>query len=39
MLIKLFDIQNGKVIPTEHCYVLKFLKEIMEKYPDSYMSV
>lgn len=39
MLIKLFDIQNGKVIPTEHCYVLNFLKQIMEKYPDSYMSV
>ena len=39
MLVKIFDIQNGKVIPTEHCYVLKFLKEIMEKYPDSYMSI
>ena len=39
MLIKLFDIQNGKVVPTEHCYTLKSLKAIIEKYPDSYLSV
>ena len=39
MLIKLFDIQNGKVVPTEHCYTLKFLKAIMEKYPDTHLAV
>jgi len=39
MLIKLFDIQNGKVIPTEHCYTLKFLKSIMDEYPDTHLSV
>lgn len=39
MIVKLFDIQNGKVIPTEHCYTLKFLKDLMEEYPDTYMSV
>jgi len=39
MIIRLFDIQNGKVIPTEHCYALKFLKELMDEYPDTYMSV
>ena len=39
MLIKLFDIQNGKVIPTEHCYTLNFLKDLMEEYPDTYMSI
>ena len=39
MLIRLFDIQNGKVIPSEHCYTLKFLKEIMEDYPDTYLTV
>lgn len=39
MLIKLFDIQGGKPVPTEHCYVLKTLKELMDKYPDSYMKI
>ncbi len=39
MLIKLFDIQNGKVIPSEHCYSIRTLKTIMDNYPDTYMSV
>jgi len=39
MLIKLFDVQNGKVIPSEHCYSIKSLKKIMDDYPDTYMSV
>ena len=39
MLVKLFDIQNGKVVPSEHCYVLKSLKKIMDKYPNTYLSV
>lgn len=39
MIVKLFDIQNGAVIPTEHCYTLDFLKDLMEVYPDTYMSV
>ena len=39
MLIKLFDIQNGKVVPTEHCYTLKSLKTIMDKYPKTYLSI
>ena len=39
MLVKLFDVQNGKVIPSEHCYSLKSLKVIMEKYPETYLSV
>ena len=39
MLIKLFDIQNGKAIPSEHCYTIKSLKVIMDKYPDTYLSV
>lgn len=38
-MIKLFDIQNGVVIPTEHCYTLQDLKRIMDLYPDSYMKV
>ena len=39
MLVKLFDIQNGKVIPSEHCYTLKSLKVIIDEYPVTYMSV
>jgi len=39
MLIKLFDIQNKKVVPTEHCYTLKFLKSIMDSYPDTYLNI
>mgnify|MGYP001791756365 CR=1 FL=1 len=34
MTVRLFDIQNDVVIPTEHVYTLKFLKDITEKYPD-----
>jgi hypothetical protein len=39
MIIKLFDIQNGKVIPTEHCYTLKALKDVMEEYPDDFLKI
>ena len=39
MLIRLFDVQNDKVIPTEHCYTLDFLKDLMEEYPETYMGV
>jgi len=39
MIVKLFDIQGGKVTPTEHCYTLKFLKNIMEKYPKNFLNI
>lgn len=39
MLAKLFDVQNGVVIPTEHCYTLRTLKNLMDKYPDDYLKV
>ena len=39
MILKLFDIQNGKVIPTEHCYTLKALKVVMDNYPDNYIKI
>jgi hypothetical protein len=39
MLIRLFDVQNGKVIPTEHCYALKFLQDIIEFYPEEHMKI
>jgi hypothetical protein len=36
---KLFDVQNGVVIPTEHCYTLKALKDVMDEYPDDYLKI
>jgi hypothetical protein len=39
MIVKLFDIQNGQVVPSEHCYTLGTLKRLMDKYPDDYLKV
>jgi len=39
MIIKLFDIKNGAVIPSEHCYTLKTLKSIMDKYSEDYLKI
>lgn len=39
MGIRLFDIQNNKVTPTEHCYTIGSLKRIMEEYPNDYLSI
>ena len=39
MIVRLFDIQNDKVVLTEHCYTLPFLKKIKEEYPDTHMQV
>jgi len=39
MLIKLFDVQNRTVVPTEHCYTLKALKDVMTEYPDDYLKI
>jgi len=33
-MIRLIDIENGVVIPTEHCYTINWLKAVMEKYPE-----
>jgi len=38
-MIKLFDLQNGQVIPTEHCYTIGYLKDIMDEYPEDYISI
>jgi hypothetical protein len=38
-MIRLFDVQNGKVIPSEHCYTLKFLKDIMDEHPDDHLQI
>jgi len=38
-MIRLFDIQNRKVIPSEHCYTLKFLKDIIDTYPEEHIQI
>lgn len=38
-MIKLFDVQDKVVIPTEHCYTLDFLKNIMDEYPDDHIKI
>ena len=38
-MIKLFDIQGGKVVPSEHCYTLKFLKDLMDEFPEEYLKM
>ena len=38
-MIRLFDIQNGQVVPSEHCHTLSFLKTIMEKFPMDYVKI
>ena len=39
MIVKLFEIQNNVVIPTDHCYTLKALKDIMDDYPEDYLKI
>lgn len=39
MLVKLFDIQNGTVIPSEHSYTLSFLKTIREEYEKDHLDI
>lgn len=38
-MIRLFDIQNGQVTASEHCYTLKFLKDIMDEYPEEHLRI
>lgn len=38
-MVKIFDVASGKVIPTEHCYLLKDLKAVMDNYPEHYLDV
>jgi hypothetical protein len=38
-MIRLFEIANNTIIPTEHCHSISWLKVIMEQYPDCYMKV
>lgn len=39
MIVRLFDINNNVVVPTEHCYTLSTLKKIMDNHPDDYLKI
>ena len=39
MLVKLFDIENKVLIPSESCYSLPTLRRIMDEYPENYLKV
>lgn len=38
-VIQLFDVQNGEVIPTIHCYTINYLKVFMDNRPDDYLKI
>jgi hypothetical protein len=38
-MVRIFDIQEGKVIPSEHCYINKSLKDVMDTYPENYLKI
>lgn len=38
-MVRLFDISNGKLVASEHCYTLKFLKDIMDAYPEDHLQI
>lgn len=37
-MVRLFDIANGTVIPSEHCYTLRELKAVIDAYPADYIN-
>ncbi len=39
--VDIFELENGKLVPTVHCHTLGFLKDIMDKYKkeDEYMKI
>lgn len=39
MVINLFDLDNGVLVPSLHCYSLKSLKAVQEKFPKDYLKV
>ena len=38
-MVRLFDIVNSKVVPSEHCYSLEALKAVMDEFPQDYLSI
>lgn len=38
-MIRLFEIEEHVVKPTEHCHIINWLKVIMDNYPDNYLKI
>ena len=38
-MIRLFDIVNNKVVPTEHCYTMLCYKDIIDGYPKDHPNI
>lgn len=38
-MIQLFTVDQAKIKPTEHCYIIAALKRIMDEYPEDYLSI
>ncbi len=38
-MIKLFELEGDNIVPSEHCYNIKWLKAIIENYPDNYINI
>ena len=39
MHIRLFKLENGNVVPTEHCYMISWLNNIIEKFPENHVKI
>ena len=37
--LSLFDVEDGVLRPTVHCYSLRALRTIMDQYPDDYLEI
>jgi hypothetical protein len=38
-MVRIFDIQNGKVVPSEHCYTMKCYSDIIDQYPEDHLNI
>lgn len=38
-MVRIFDIQNGKVVASEHCYTMMCYKDIMDEYPNEHLNI
>jgi hypothetical protein len=38
-MINIFDMVNGKPVPSAHCFFIKAFKDIMEEYPEDYLQI
>lgn len=39
MIIPLFDMENGIVVPSSHCHAIPWLKKIMDVFPKDYLEI